>query len=417
MPTAFFIVAIVGALFTVNAYLPARRPEPFSVPSFFAGWLTSELPIHHIVWQAIATAVFVALGALHGWPGWTGLAITLASWVGLVELAREASRADDVVEEALREGLGAGYRQRIDPELAESEETGIAWRRLVLPFRRRDPEVQKIPDVVFHTDGKLKLKLDVFRNRSHPTGAPVLLYIHGGGWVIGDKREQGFPMMLHLAAHGWVCVTANYRLSPKATFPDHIVDVKRALAWVKENVAEYGGDPDFVVVSGGSAGGHLAALAGLTENDPEYQPGFEAVDTSMVACVPIYGVYDFTNREGAGSKGMRRFLERVVMKSKLAEARDEWEKASPMYRVREDAPPFLILHGKNDTLVPVRQARLFVRLLRERARGPVVYAELPGAQHAFELFRSIRTAHVVAGIERFLAVVRSDARRGALTRR
>jgi len=78
-----------------------------------------------------------------------------------------------------------------------------------------------------------------------------MVYIHGGAWVIGDKREQGKPMMFELVSRGWVCVTINYRLSPKATWPEHIIDCKQALAWVKAHIAEYGGDPGFVAVSGG----------------------------------------------------------------------------------------------------------------------------------------------------------------------
>src|SRR4029450_4266482 len=73
----------------------------------------------------------------------------------------------------------------------------------------------------------------------------------------------------------------------------------RALRWIRERMAEYGGDPDFVVVTGGSAGGHLAALLALTPNDPEFQPGFEDVDTSVTACVPFYGVYDLGEGFGA----------------------------------------------------------------------------------------------------------------------
>ena len=103
----------------------------------------------------------------------------------------------------------------------------------------------------------------------------MLVYIHGGAWVIGDKREQGIPMMHELAQRGWVCVAINYRLSPRATWPAHIVDCKRAVAWVREHIAEYGGDPGFIAVSGGSAGGHLSALLALTPNEPEWQPGFE----------------------------------------------------------------------------------------------------------------------------------------------
>ncbi len=92
--------------------------------------------------------------------------------------------------------------------------------------------------------------------------------------------------MSHLAARGWICVSIGYRVSPMHTWPDHIVDVKRALAWVKENIAHYGGDPDFVAITGGSAGGHLSTLAALTPNDPAFQPGFEDADTSGVASVP-----------------------------------------------------------------------------------------------------------------------------------
>jgi len=95
----------------------------------------------------------------------------------------------------------------------------------------RDPDVEVVRDIAYHPDGSRAHRLDIYRNRVRPSGDPVLLYIHGGGWVIGDKREQGLPMMLHLAARGWVCVTANYRLSPKVRFPDHIVDCKEALAW------------------------------------------------------------------------------------------------------------------------------------------------------------------------------------------
>ena len=89
----------------------------------------------------------------------------------------------------------------------------------------------------------------------------MLLYFHGGAWVMGDKREQGIPMLEYLAERGYVCVTANYALSPKAKWPRHVVDCKLALLWVKRHITEYGGDPGLVFVSGCSAGGHLAALA------------------------------------------------------------------------------------------------------------------------------------------------------------
>jgi acetyl esterase/lipase len=233
----------------------------------------------------------------------------------------------------------------------------------------------------------------------------VFLYLHGGGWIFGDKREQGLPLMDYLAGRGWVCVTANYGLSPSVAFPEHLIDCKRALSWVRGHIAEFGGDPDFVAIGGGSAGGHLASLVALTPGDPEYQPGFEDADTAVAACVPFYGVYDFTNREGLRGVGLGRLLERTVMKQSLADARPAFERASPIDQIHGGEPPFFVVHGANDTLVPVGEARTFVERLRRSATAAVVYAEMPGAQHAFEVFPSIRTAKVVAGVADFLAVV------------
>ena len=213
--------------------------------------------------------------------------------------------------------------------------------------------------------------------------------------------------MGHLAERGWVSVAVNYRLAPRSTWPDQIVDVKRAISWVKEHIAEYGGDPDFVVITGGSAGGHLSALAALTAGERAFQPGFEDADTSVQAAIPMYGVYDFTNRDRTGRADMEDMLSRLVLKSRLADARETWEQASPMTWVGPGAPPFFIAHGANDSLVPVEQARSFASMLREASDQPVVYAELPRAQHAFDIFSSVRTLHTLRAVDRFLAVVRT----------
>jgi acetyl esterase/lipase len=219
--------------------------------------------------------------------------------------------------------------------------------------------------------------------------------------------------MAHLADRGWVCVSINYRLSPRATWPEHIVDVKRAIAWTRAHIADHGGDPRFVAITGGSAGGHLTALAALTPGLPAFQPGFEDEDTSVVAAVPFYGVYDFTNRNHDANRGLEQLLATRVIKSRLADDRVTWDLASPMSHVRPDAPPFFLLHGTNDTLVPVEQGHAFARMLRETSRQPVAFAELPRAQHAFDTLPSVRAYHTVRAVERFLAVVRSQ--RGGVT--
>ncbi len=408
----FFFGSLVGAWFTYNAFRPIYAPAKLAVVSFFAGWLTNELVLHHLVWQAAAVAIFVALGALHVPAGQIALGITLVSWVGLGELYRRALLAEGAMERALGGALGADYRSRIDPAVARALAPALDWRQMLRPFPIRHPEVKRVRNVVYRRTAGINLKLDVYHRRDKPAGAPTMLYVHGGGWVIGSKDEQGLPMLTHLAARGWLCVNVNYRLSPHGTMPDPVVDLKYAIRWLREHAAEYGGDPSFVVISGGSAGGHLAALVALTANDPDLQPGMESVDTSVQGAIPLYGVYDLADRHQVWHHGdLEKFMETYVMKVSRSEAPQNYDKYSPLTRINENAPPMLVIHGELDTLVPVEDARIFVERAKTVSRSPVVYAEIPGAQHAFEIFPSLRALSVVHGIERFLAYLVSEHRR------
>ncbi|MEI8258233.1 MAG: alpha/beta hydrolase [Deltaproteobacteria bacterium] len=403
IPSLFLAVTLVGALATLNAYRPLVRRGRLAVVGFFAGWLVSELPVHHVAWQVLFTVGFVRRGALHGWPGELGMGITLASWFGLIYLVVVARGARSLLADALSAGLGADHAARIVPSMREPADVHFTWRRLLQPFELVGPGVERIANIPYDPRHGRRGMLNVYRRADAPQGRPVLLEVHGGAWMIGSKDDQALPLMNHLASQGWVCVTINYRLSPRATWPDHIVDVKRAIAWVKEHVGEYGGDPRFIAITGGSAGGHLASLAALSANDPAWQPRFEDRDTSVQACVSLYGVYDFTDRKGVGSKDLRGLLERFVFKQKFEDAREVFDRASSMSHVHAGAPPFFVIHGANDTLVPVAEGRLFVEMLRAVSKREVVYAELPGAQHAFEVFVSVRAAHASRSVERFLA--------------
>ncbi|HUY63532.1 MAG TPA: alpha/beta hydrolase [Acidimicrobiales bacterium] len=407
-------MSLLGAVLVLNAFRPMRHGL-FVVQSFFAGWYTAEMPVWHIVWQAAATVVFGYLGAFRTWPGRVGLAVAVASWVGLGALATIANGSQRVLTAAELEvplppveGLDLPRHGR-----------DTMWRfpRLVYPLPRPARSMATTRDIDYWGDGRRTHRLDVIRRRHDPPqGAPVFVYIHGGAWMIGDKREQGYPLLYELARRGWVSVTINYRLSPKATWPDHIVDCKRAIAWVREHIAEYGGDPHFIAVSGGSAGGHLAALVGLTAGDRDFQPGFEDADTSVDACVPIYGQYDMTVHGGGTTlrdRGELQMFERRIFKTTYRDHPEVFEAASPLYRVRADAPPFFVIHGRNDTLIPVAEARLFTEKLRATSASPVLYAELPYTQHAFDVLPSVRSAHTVAAVVRFLEGVRHHLLRPA----
>jgi acetyl esterase/lipase len=310
---------------------------------------------------------------------------------------------------------GAEIDAAIAPEgLVAGKDVGFFhgfWK----PFGFKHPGVQRITEIAYGESlpgdkgGRNLLDLYVPKEGSPSDRRPVLLQVHGGAWLIGDKREQGKPLMNHLTSRGWICVAMNYRLSPQATMPDHIVDVKRALAWIREHIAEYGGDPDFICITGGSAGGHLSSLAALTANDAAFQPGFESVDTRVKACVPIYGVYDFLDRAGVRTLGsMAEAIGEQVFKCMPDENPELWNSVCPIERVHEEAPPFFIVQGTHDSLVYAEEAVQFAAALTEKSRQPVLRVEHLGAQHAFEVFHSPRSAHLVRGATAFLEKVRAD---------
>jgi acetyl esterase/lipase len=408
MSVIFLAISVVSAWLTYNVYRPQFVGRA-AVWSFFTGWLWGELALHMISAQIVVAVLFALAGATQGFVGHLALVVTTASCAALAYSYFESERAGAAIEGALRAGLGDDYEKVIDRRMSAAFERSPRWRELVRPFRMRHPEVEKITGIRFDRQRGIDLELDIYRHRSMPDRCPVLFQIHGGAWVIGDKKEQALPLMNQMAARGWLCVSANYRLSPHATFPDHLIDVKKALAWIRENGARYGADPDFVVVTGGSAGGHLAALVALTANDAYYQPGFEQVDTSVAACVPIYGVYDWRDQHGFWQrKRFGEFLETRVCKASLAEADELYRRGSPMDNLHDGRPPFLVVHGDKDSLAPVEEARRFTEMLRECGTASVVYAEIPRAQHAFEIFKCLRGQLVVDGIERYLSYIYSQ---------
>ncbi len=408
MERAFFVFALVSLALSVNVWKPLRSPFVIVVPSFFASWLVAELALHFIGLELVSAAAFSLHGGLAGFTGLLALSFTLLGVGLLIEAQRRAHGTTAIVTRALADAFGV--QTVLGPPM---------YGLLAMPFPVRRTGVMRIKNIPFAEiptkRGTVRLHLDVVRPREarpNDRGAPCLVYVHGGGWVVGQRIYQGLPMMNHLAALGWVCFSIDYRLSPRATFPDHLVDVKRAIAWVREHAAEYGADPSLLVLAGNSAGAHLAGLAALTPNDPEYQEGFESADTRVDGCVTFYGVYDFVvdrNPHWPG-EGMRRMLERIVMKKKLSEDRAAYEKASPISRIHADAPPWFVVHGTHDTLAPVEESRRFVARFRTIAAAPIAYAEIPLAQHAFEMFPSIRTAHVLDGVAAFCEHVRAAKR-------
>lgn len=406
--TTYLATSALRALSTANARKPLTTTGLGSVAAFLNGLPTSELPLPMIGLHAASAGWGLLRGVHRTTAGRIGLALTAVSAAGLFRLHRATADADELVERSLIDELGADYPTR----LAANPMAPTTSELPLVPTGRLRDRYCTDAHIAYDTHGR-RTTLDIWHrpDLADDARAPVLVQVHGGGWVFGDKTGQAYPLMVHMAERGWVCVSITYRLSPKATWPDHVVDVKRALAWVKDNIADYGGDPDWVAITGGSAGGHLSSLAALTPNDPQFQPGFEDADTSVRACVPFYGIYDWTNRDGTCRDDVLDLLERRIVKKTLADEPDIYDQASPMSHVSADAVPFLFVHGANDSLVPVEQGRAMVDAMRKASANPVVYVEFPGAQHAFDVFGSPRTRAIAGGVERFLNLVRSQSGR------
>jgi acetyl esterase/lipase len=376
--------ALLIAIITLLAVTPIRRPRALAVSSWLTTCALNEVPFVYLFLVTAPLAATVVHGELADLRGQLSVAIALVTIAGLGVIIRRAGSSGAALERALAAALGPRWRAQIEPRLARELRRHLPWGRILLVpwmFGRRD--VVRTADVAYADGGRSNL-LDVYRHRSLPTDAPTLVYLHGGRFRWGAKSREARPLLYHLASRGWTCISANYHLSrqPGVDFPRPLVDVKKLIAWVRLHGHRHGADPSFTVLVGASAGAHLAATAALTANDVKYQPGFETVDTSVAAAIGLYGYYGPLDG-------------------------DELGPTSPSAHVHPSAPPFLVIHGDHDTYTPVDGARTFVQDLRAVSANPVVFAELPGAQHSFDLFHSIRFENVIDAVASFAAWLRT----------
>jgi acetyl esterase/lipase len=389
---AYLVLALTAwmLLSALTALRPGRRGI-FAALAYPVGWAAGELPAQAIVIEG------ALLGLLWwwGWPRthWLGFVVFLLALIVVLEnvvLVGISFYSRHIV----RRAMATSPRRPLDIARPRDDQFGTWWRTaLQVPFHPRDMQLTR--DVAYGP--ARRNRLDIWRLSTTPKNAPVIFYVHGGAWTFGNKREQGRPMLHEFVRRGWVVVACNYRLAPRDPWPAQIEDVTRTLGWIKKSIANYGGDPDQVVVSGGSAGGHLAALLALSAEDPTWRPkDVEGVaDWSVRGCISLYGVLETTGDEahwrGLG-RGLRILLEGRVVQRTFEENQELYLQMSPMHQIHVEAPPFLVIQGGNDTLVDVHVAREFVEEFSRRALAPIYYVELPFTQHAFDVTASPRTS-------------------------
>lgn len=387
VPGSILLATTIVALFlTWNALRgPHNDRHPLRRPPWVFVLFTAELVPIHLAGLAMVTGLAWLTGGLRSAQGRVALVLLVPVALLYVVLLVRAFEARSTMRRLLK-------TSDIDPGPVRLQVKDIVsgW-----PFAV-PPGVERIEDIVYAPGGQL----DVYRSRGHSGQAPALLQIHGGSWSAGNRRQQGRPLMHELARRGWVCVAVSYPLAPEVSFPDQLIVLKQALAWMRTHGTELGVDPDRIAVTGGSAGAHLATLLALTANRAVYQPGFSTVDTSVQAAVAMYGIFDLLNRQR--TRDDFDVIHTHLMQSQPSEDEDRYRAASPLDQVRPDAPPFLVVHGAGDSLVAPAESALFVRALRAVSSQPVLHAVIPGATHAFDAIPSLRTQFVVNGVAGFL---------------
>lgn len=218
-------------------------------------------------------------------------------------------------------------------------------------------------NVVYREIDKQKLLMDIYL----PEGDgpfPAILFVHGGGWVSGDK-EQFAPFAEVLSKRGFACFAITYRLKEAGRHPQSAKDCKAAVQWLRTHAEKYKLDTKHIAIAGGSAGGHLAAFVGMTGDDERFRPSDDknAASDAVQAVIALNGVFDFPALRDH-IKGENNMLANFVGKN-FEDGENLWAEASPVTHVDTHDPPVLLIHGTEDKTVPFTQSELMQKKLEE----------------------------------------------------
>ncbi len=242
-----------------------------------------------------------------------------------------------------------------------------------VPCRLEEPWMECIGNARYGNESEFQV-LDLYMPKNASGPLPVVIHVHGGGWAIGEKG--GGP--LGLVSEGYAIAEVEYRLSQEAKFPAQADDVKAAVRWLRANAAEYGLDGDRFGIIGESAGGHLASLAGTSGNSPAF--GGEA---GVHAVVDYYGPVDFNSVAGAGEGDPYwdyASFASMLIGGGISSNPAVVASANPISYVDSEDPPFLIIHGTNDSMIPYDESLMLYRALRDAGVNATLIA-VEGGEH------------------------------------
>lgn len=238
-------------------------------------------------------------------------------------------------------------------------------------------------DLAYRADGHERQKLDLYLPEKTDRPVPLLIWIHGGGWQ-GGSKENALPLRQGWLERGYAIASINYRLSSHAVFPAQIEDCKAAIRWLRANAPKYRIDPARFGVWGSSAGGHLAALVGTSGDVKSLDVGEHLDQSSRVQAVcDYYGPTDFhafVSRPGYENHANPTSPESLLLGGTVKEKPELARAANPITYVTPDDPPFLIVHGDQDPVVPLQQSELLYHALKSAQRS-VHFHTIHGAGH------------------------------------
>ena len=253
-----------------------------------------------------------------------------------------------------------------------TEEQMAIFKRMVTPtLFDPSPIRRKYLDVQY---GKLpEQKLDVYLPDEGDGPFPLIIYVHGGGWSMGNKREGALPCIIDAIQYGYAVISVDYRLAPGVKFPEFLFDVKTAVRWARANAEEYRFDPDRFGMVGDSAGGHLTLMVGFTAGHPEYegeQYGWEGVSSAVQAIIDMYGptILDadrdaFLKESGVPAMSFEAPAQdnsgpSPSMAAAFTSDLNMLRLISPIQYVHKDIPPTMIQQGVKDPIVPMQNSTL-----------------------------------------------------------
>ena len=414
MVTFLFIFWTLGSVFlTLNVFRPLAKRANSSLrailASFVLSWLVGDLLPQWILLNTAILILFSYTDIFNQSLGWGGLIVQLSGWIILMLRLWIILNLPERIEHKMEEQLGVQWQNIYPQPVAPSNIFEVDWLSWFNPNKVvDDPRIEIIRDKVFHHGAGFKLKLDIYRPRNTKKKHPGILQIHGGAWITGSKRQASF-LMARMAARGWICFSVSYRFSPDIVFPEHLIDIKHALRWIRNNAEEHGLDPDFIIATGGSSGGHLAAMTALTQNQPEFQRGFESADTGIQGCVPIYGVFNFTDPfdEKTPFPAKARLME-ILCDGTPETQTGRYQQITPANWLSAKTPPFLLIQGETDALISTTDTQEFWEALQTQKVPNSALLRLPLVEHAFDIFPTLTAQCVVPTIERYLIMLHEN---------